>query len=437
MLQKDVVLIYPYFLTRDADHILFPPLGIAGLTSQLQEAAVDAAIYDCTFKNFETALREIVSLKPKIVGIYIMATMSHNAITLQIKLKELIPEAVFIAGGPLASVYPAKYLRHFDAVFCGEADVHFPRFCSDYLRSKLTLTDFLALVPNSEEGYPGLATIKAGTVQQSPPIHLSTAILNSLPLPDRRQADHHSYQKFWLNKNGTKTTALMTSYGCPHDCNFCSRPIFGRSFRPRSLEKIIEEIHVIRELGYDYLWLADDCFTQNLDFVAAFCQRLHLENLDIKWSCLSRVDSLTPGIVQMMAGAGCAKAYLGLESGDNATLKLMNKHTLVEDGVRAVQLFQDAGIKTAGFFIVGYPGESQTSIDRTLKWALELSMDEISINVPYPLPGSKLYNQVKMLDEADWDKENEIKFIYHSEFDSKKLAAQIAVAMSKFKQSKG
>ena len=90
-----------------------------------------------------------------------------------------------------------------------------------------------------------------------------------------------------------------------------------------------------------------------------------------------------------MKEAGCKRVYLGLESGSQTTLKLMNKKATLEDGLNAVYHFRKAGIEVAAFFIVGYPGESETSIEETFKFALKLPLDEISFNVPFPLPGSK------------------------------------------------
>jgi len=102
------------------------------------------------------------------------------------------------------------------------------------------------------------------------------------------------------------------------------------------------------------LWIADDCITLDSEYLTAFCQEMVRRKVPVSWTCLSRVDRLTPGLVDLMKCAGCIRVYLGLESGSNETLRLMNKRVTVEKGIRAVHLFSHAGIGTAGFFMVWY-----------------------------------------------------------------------------------
>ena len=68
-------------------------------------------------------------------------------------------------------------------------------------------------------------------------------------------------------------------------------------------------------LGYTTLWIADDCFTLDTDYLSEFCHGMILRGLPVTWTCLSRVDRLTPELVDLMKRAGCIRVYLGLESG--------------------------------------------------------------------------------------------------------------------------
>src|SRR4030042_577085 len=113
----------------------------------------------------------------------------------------------------------------------------------------------------------------------------------------------------------------------------------------------------------------------------------------------------------------------------------MNKRATLEDGVRAVEVFRRAGVQVAAFFIVGYPGETTASIEKTFHFALDLPLDEISFNVPYPLPGSALFERVRGIDpEKDWHEENEATFIYSSEFDPRWIKQRIQQTMQAFAQ---
>jgi len=91
----------------------------------------------------------------------------------------------------------------------------------------------------------------------------------------------------------------------------------------------------------------------------------------------------------------------------------------------------------AAFFIVGYPGETLSSIEQTFKFALSLPLDDISFNVPFPLPGSSLYDRVSGIDPLkDWRHENEATFVYSSEFDPKWIKRRIRQTMQAFAEKK-
>jgi anaerobic magnesium-protoporphyrin IX monomethyl ester cyclase len=192
----------------------------------------------------------------------------------------------------------------------------------------------------------------------------------------------------------------------------------------------------IRRLGYDRLWIADDSFTLDLSYLRSFCEEKISREQSLTWICLSRVDQLDVDLVALMQRAGCVGVYLGLESGSDRTLRLMKKRASVVDGHRAVHLFHDAGIAVSGFFLVGYPGESIASIEQTLTYALSLPLEEISINIPYPLPGSPLFDRVAEIESRDWKTASEISFLYRSEFNETWLRERIASTMECFRKKK-
>lgn len=256
-------------------------------------------------------------------------------------------------------------------------------------------------------------------------MHLSKKEIDACPLPDRDGFDHEKYQELCYGCTGKKRASIMMTYGCPFSCDFCSKPIFGNEVRFRCLDKIFEEIADIISYGYDSLWIADDLFTYDTEFLKNFCTRLIEEDFQISWSCLSRVDSVTDEVVKIMKSAGCNKVYFGIESGNDAVLKLMNKKIDTKKVRTGVDVFISNGIDCAGFFIVGYPGETVETIEETFQFALSLGLDESSFNVPYPLPGSKLYERVSGVSDDDWTIENETRFLYKSEFDEKWLKTRI------------
>ncbi len=429
-----VALVYPYFMSRDPVEKLFAPLGIACLASQLKEMGIAVNVEDCTFSGFDEAVDRTAASRPAIVGISIMVTMSGNAFELLSSLRERLPETLFVAGGPLPTVNPSLFADRFDAVFRGEGDVAFPGFCREYLAACRSPDNLETLDPAS---YPGLYFVRDGEVRSSPPVHNPPEVLDRLPLPDRSGFDHRRYQEAMEKNTGLRQASIIVTRGCPFSCDFCSKPVWGNLFRKPPLDKVFLEIDQLVSLGYTSLWIGDDCFTLDREYLAAFCREMVRRGVPMQWTCLSRVDGLTPELAGLMRRAGCIRVYLGLESGSNETLRLMNKRVTVEQGTRAVRLFSQAGIGTAGFFMVGYPGESTGSIEKTLSLALSLPLDEVSFTVPLPLPGTPLFARV--FDGAsweDWEVSNQVKFAYPSEFDEQWLRQRIGETMRAFREKR-
>ncbi len=423
-----VALVFPYFRTRSLNEILFPPLGLANLAAQLRLKGIETKVFDCTFGAVGQLQKSLQAYRPGIVGIYSMITLSRNTFRIAEMVRTSLPESVIVTGGPLPTLYPERFAHQFNAVFRGEADLSFPQFCRDFLGQEGTNQSLQGL---PLESYDGLFIDRDGLKVENPNIHYSEEAIQHFPLPDRSDFDHAAYQKEWQAKDGTKTTSIMLTLGCPFDCDFCSRPVFGNIFRRRSLDTVFAEIEQIRRLGYDSLWIADDNFTLNHRYLEEFCQRMAGKGTG--WSCLSRVSGIDEATTRMMKEAGCRRVYLGLETGSDVTLRMMNKKATLEEGINAVHQFRKAGIETAAFFIVGYPGETTASIEATFKLALTLPLDEISFNVPYPLPGSKLFDRVSGIDEnIDWNQENEVTFVYSSEFDEGWLRDRIGQTMQAF-----
>jgi anaerobic magnesium-protoporphyrin IX monomethyl ester cyclase len=423
-----VALVFPYFRTRAATEMLFPPLGAATLAAQLRRLGVETRGFDCTFSTFEGWRQDLTAYRPDIVGVYSMVSLTRSTLAVAKLVREVLPRSLLVAGGPLPTVFPGRYTDRFDVVFRGEADVSFPRFCLDFLSQKATPETMgqLAL-----DAYDGLFVPNHGLRVDNPIVHHPESELASFPLADRRDFDHGAYQRVWAAKTGSRPTSIIVTLGCPYACDFCSKPIFGNVVRRRPLDAVLDEVQQIRSLGYDSLWIADDTFTFDAPYLEEFCRRI--APLGLGWSCLSRANGMHAETARLMMEAGCRRVYLGLESGSRDTLRLMNKQLTVEAGVRAVEAYRSAGIGVAAFFIVGYPGETVTAIEETFRLALSLPLEEISFNVPMPLPGSSLYERLGSPDESkDWTHENEITFVYSSHIDESWLRRRVDETMAEF-----
>jgi len=441
-----VMMIYPYFLTSNRTNQIFHPLGISMISSGIKEKGIEVLKLDCTFLTMEEALEIAREYKADITSIYVMTTMSQNALKLLEELRKINSDSLYITGGPLPSLYPERFAQKFDFVFRGEGALSVPKFCCDYLEfMENTDLDKSAAVSDFFRGrdcsdYSGIygylscrddLNLAGNGLISTQRVNLSEAEINALPLVDRRGFNHQRYQELSFENTGQKSATIMMTYGCPFDCDFCSKPVFGNKVRFREMDSIFREIRDIKDYGYDTLWIADDLFTLKDEYIATFCDRMNESNLNMSWSCLSRVDSISPETAMKMKRAGCEKVYLGIESGSDEVLKLMNKHINISKVKAGVDVFKNEGIECAGFFIVGYPGETVETIETTFEFALSLGLDEISFNVPYPLPGSKLYSRVLDIKDDDWNFENETKFLYKSEFDQTWIRKRIEETLEK------
>jgi anaerobic magnesium-protoporphyrin IX monomethyl ester cyclase len=133
-----------------------------------------------------------------------------------------------------------------------------------------------------------------------------------------------------------------------------------------------------------------------------------------------------------MKKSGLNRVYLGIESGSNETLNLMNKKARVEDADSAIRLFNKNGIKIGGFFMIGYPGETLDSIWKTIEFSAREDLDYISYTVPYPLLGSALYKRFESQIETtkEWSKERENTIFIECGIPEKQLNKLIKIAYS-------
>ena len=372
-------------------------------------------IIDCTFINENQVLRKIRALSPKIIGIYSMFSMKNSAIRLAQLLRQECD--LLVAGGPLPTLYPDDYLGAFDVVCIGEGEETMHELVQTWeKRGDLSGVRGICYQNRSETPRRWVKTLPR------PPIEN----LDGIPFPARDLFDNEAYQDYFLKRLSRKETSIITTRGCPFDCDFCSRPIFPRSFRSRSAENVVDELCDISRLGYDWVWFSDDCFTLNTRRVIEICEGIRSRHLNLNWECLSRVDTFSLDIADAMRSAGCRRVYFGIESGDDGVLKEMRKEISTDDVRRAVEIAVKTGLEAAGFFIIGYPGENDSTILRTLKFATMLPLDYVSFTLPYPIPGTGLYNRVRdRMNEQEWKYSPwrliDHALLYDSEFSEFKL----------------
>lgn len=126
-----VALVFPYVRTRTPTELLFPPLGLAALAAQLRRLGLEARVFDCTFGSLEHLRAELTAYGPDVVGVSAMVSLTAAALRVAELVRAELPTAVLVAGGPLPTVFPARFAEAFDVVFRGEADLSFSAYCHD------------------------------------------------------------------------------------------------------------------------------------------------------------------------------------------------------------------------------------------------------------------------------------------------------------------
>ena len=151
-----------------------------------------------------------------------------------------------------------------------------------------------------------------------------------------------------------------------------------------------------RELGVNFFYLWGDTVTLNAKTFSAFCDELIARNLNVRWFGNARADNLTdPAFVHRLRRSGCWMLAMGIESASPEIRKDMVKR-LEEQKIRtAFQNLREAGIKSFGFFIFGYPGDTPESLDATTNYAIDLDPTSRTSIRPCPYPGTALYDKVR------------------------------------------
>jgi len=185
---------------------------------------------------------------------------------------------------------------------------------------------------------------------------------------------------------------ILTARGCPFNCSFCSNVIFGKHYRAMSVDKVIAEIyHLHNNFGIREVKIYDDIFTVDKQRAIEISKRIAGR---VAWSCMTRVNMVGREVLDEMKRSGCYSIAYGLESGDADILKSISKNTTLEQGEAAVRYAYEAGIRVIGYFMLGAPGETLETIDRTVDYAIRLKLGHAQFSIATALPGSELYNHV-------------------------------------------
>jgi len=218
--------------------------------------------------------------------------------------------------------------------------------------------------------------------------------LDDLPIPDRTLLPPGADYFNPVVKRLPYAT-MQTSRGCPGRCIYCTAPTFyGNKYRFRSVEKVIEELHEVKRLGFREVFFRDETFTVMKKRVLAICDAMVAEGLDLSWIANGRVDMVDREMMEAMKRAGCHMLKFGIETGDDEMLRTYKKGTTCRQAIDAMREARRAGLATHAHVIFGGPGETTVKMEKTIEFVKALKPSTASFGILTPYPGTRLFDMV-------------------------------------------
>jgi anaerobic magnesium-protoporphyrin IX monomethyl ester cyclase len=360
-----------------------PPLGLCYLAAVLSDKGYETRILDCFAENISTSRlkREVVEFSPDLVGVTSTTVSYAAAQEVLVAIKEVDSDIITVLGGAHMSALPVETMSECESIDVGV-----------FGEGEQTLLEIVDHLSRKEalQNVAGTVVRLNGQLQEN---EARTPVQNldefSFParhlLKDLRLYSHTPFR-------GAKfTTTMITSRGCPFRCGYCDQSVFGRKWRYHSPEYVVAEMsHLKEKYGIEFISIEDDNFLLSRERTVKICEGMLKANLNLGWSCLGRANEVDDEVLSLMKKAGCRTVYLGIESGSPRILKLINKKLSIEDTRKGIALIKKYGIEVVGSFILGLPTETKEEMQMTIRLALSLPLDGISVFTFTPFPQTPL-----------------------------------------------
>ena len=380
---------------------LYFPIWLAYCTGVLEQEGFEVSFLDAPARGLE--LKEILDHATEFVPELIVMDTStpsiENDIDVTENLKKLLPQSFLVMVGTHVSALPQETLTRsqaLDAVARREYE-----YTIRELAQLLTACHSGTFTGQDLEHIKGLSFKWGGRIIHNPD-RPYLEDLDELPWVSRVYKKHLQITDYFNPNALYPMVTLITSRGCPFRCNFCVYPqtLTGRKYRFRSIEDILDEIQfVIGEFPEaKSIFFEDDTLTANKSRCLQFTEGMLRRGIQIAWTANSRVD-LDFETMSTMKAAGCRELCVGFESGDQELLDSMKKGIKTSRMLRFMEDSRKVGLLIHGCFILGFPGESRKSINRTIDLAIKLNPDTVQFYPVMVYPGTEAYAEYQ---EKGW-----------------------------------
>ena len=381
------------------------PLGLGYLAASVKNAGFEIVVVDSAAKSDpveiekgilrfgldENQLRDLVkSIQPGLVGIGCFFSSRFPAALETAKIvKNINNNIITVIGGIHPSIMPAEVCSRpeIDFAIIGEGEQSFIQLIESII-SKNDFTDI-----------DGLAFKRHNKVIINPKTQYIKD-LDNLSYPAWDMFDMERYLKLGEGRWGLgrgRYAPIVTSRSCPYRCTFCGiHNVMGRKYRSRSASNVLDEIEtLIDKYHVNELSFEDDNLTYDKNRFNEICNGIIKRKLKIKWNTPNgvHVGSLDKEALELAKESGCDSLNLAIESGDDYI-----RNRVIRKGLKAEKIYEVAiacrkvGIKANAYFIIGMPGESDSSVENTKKYIRDLKFNNVSIFIATPMPGTRLYD---------------------------------------------
>ena len=383
------------------------PLGLLSIAAYLEQEGHAVSVVDCLgpggTKNNDAHAQRILQGNPHMVGFSATTSGFLDGYDLAVRIKARRPHVKTVFGGVHISALGATLLDGYEAI--------------DYLcmgEGEATLAE-LASGKNPAH-VNGLAWRDQGQGVSNPP-RPQMPDLDDLPFPayEKLRGFPKGYNLPLFSYIRTPGATMVTSRGCPYQCSFCDRSVFSRGYRYNSAAYVYAHAaYLNRRFGVRHINIYDDLFTAHRNRITEFCSLLVSKPLDVQFNCAVRVGHCDDELLEMLKSAGFLQLSLGIETGDENQMAV-HKPGVHLEGVRdTVRRIQAKGLRAKGLFMMGLPGETVASIQKTTAFTLSLGLDDMNMSKFTPFHGAPLWGSIRdqgSLDE-DWRKMNCLNFVF-------------------------